>query len=698
MNAATQEFYRSRLILDTGIFSPIQVLIFPNLHSPKLKSSFLVPSCPDTAHIMNYLSAENISKSFGEQVLFSGLTFGLSKGDRTALIARNGTGKTTLLRILGGKEQQDTGDYTFRNGIKVAFLEQLPELEDALTIDALILTASTPVISVIRKYEKAVAESTRTHSPEALQLLEAATGEMDHVQGWDYDRRLRQLLDLFRITDTAQRVSSLSGGEKKRLALAMVLLDEPDFLILDEPTNHLDTDMIEWLEKYLSRTQLTLLMVTHDRYFLDRVCNRILELDRGQLYQYNGNYEYFLEKRSERELQRQTETDKAGQLMKKELEWLRRMPKARTGKSKARIDAFEGIKEKASAGTDAGELRLQVKIPRLGGKIRELKHISKHYDGLTLIDDFSYKFAKGDRLGIIGRNGTGKTTFLNVISGAEQPDQGVVETGETLVTGYYRQMHPGWKPAQRVIDAVKEIAEIVELKNGKTISASQFLEHFLFPPEAQYKMISKLSGGELRRLHLLTVLIRNPNFLILDEPTNDLDLFALNKLEEFLLGYEGCLVIVSHDRYFLDKLTDHLFIFEGEGVIRDHYGTYSDYRRLIAAGEKEMQSEGISRQVGPSSSTGENTGDPRMKKGGPEVKSDGKGAKKTRLTYKEKLEYEKLEPEIEALEQEKATLEEEMNAGSDDYDLLHRKSERISELVRLIDEKMQRWMDLGQYV
>lgn len=668
---------------------------------PQLFVQFSYLRLPEKVSNVNYLSAENISKAFGEQVLFSDLTFGLAKGDRTALIARNGTGKTTLLRILGGKEQQDSGEFTFRNGIKVAFLEQLPELEDTLTIDALILTANTPVISVIRSYEAAVAESTRTHSDESMQLLEAATAAMDRVQGWDYDRRLKQLLDLFRITDTSQQVSSLSGGEKKRLALALVLLDEPDFLILDEPTNHLDTDMIEWLEKYLSRSQLTLLMVTHDRYFLDRVCNRILELDHGQLFQYNGNYEYFLEKRAEREIQRQTETDKAGQLMKKELEWLRRMPKARTGKSKARIDAFQGIKEKAREVVDEGQLRLQVKIPRLGGKIKELKNIGKGYDDLKLINEFSYKFAKGERLGIIGRNGTGKTTFLNLISGAEEPDQGSIDTGATLVTGYYRQMNPGWKPSQRVIDAVREIAEIVELKDGKTISASQFLEHFMFPPQTQYKMISKLSGGELRRLHLLTVLIRNPNFLILDEPTNDLDLFALNKLEEFLLGYEGCLVIVSHDRYFLDKLTDHLFIFEGQGVIRDHYGTYSDYRRLIAAGRREEGPGSISEPGGKDAARPGSPGDSGPGSGGQDI-AKGKGDRaeqvKTRLTYKEKLEYEKLEPEIEALETEKANLEDEMNAGSDDFEQLHKKAERISELISLIDEKMQRWMELGQYI
>jgi ATP-binding cassette subfamily F protein uup len=659
--------------------------------------------------LMNYLSAENISKAYGVQVLFKGITFGLERGDKTALIARNGTGKTTLLRILSGQERSDTGEFTVRNGIRTAFLEQSPALDNNLTIDELIVSSNTPVLSVIRHYEKVIRDHSADHSTEGMKLLEAATNEMDHVQGWDYDRRLKQLLDLFRITDTSQRVASLSGGEKKRLALALVLLDEPELLILDEPTNHLDIDMIEWLERYLAQTNLTLLMVTHDRYFLDRVCNRILEMDRGTLFQYQGNYEYFLEKRAEREVQFQTETDKAGQLMKKELEWLRRMPKARTGKSKARIDAFDAIKEKATAASDEGELRLQVKIPRLGGKIKELEHIHKAYGSLSIIDDFSYKFAKGERLGIIGRNGTGKSTFLNVISGVEQPDSGTMDTGETLVVGYYRQMGISWKQNQRVIDVVKEIAEVVELKNGRTISASQFLEHFMFTPESQYKQIAKLSGGELRRLHLLTVLIKNPNFLILDEPTNDLDLFALNKLEEFLLGYEGCLVIVSHDRYFLDKLTDHLFIFEGEGKIRDHYGKYSQYRMEQEAKrseEKEQSArnqqlkgkDGDVQQVGNLS--GSRTGKSGQSHGGNKGKAAVQGGdqQKTKLTFKEQQEYAALENEIEALEGEKEELEQELIAGGDDYEALHSKSQRVAEIIGLVDRKMKRWMELGQYI
>lgn len=624
---------------------------------------------------MNYLSAENISKSYGDQTLFEGITFGLARGDKTAIIARNGTGKTTLLRILAGEESSDTGEYTFRNGIRVAFLEQAPDLDGSLTIDELILSANTPILTVIQHYEEVLRKNTEQHSVETEKLLVEANSEMDHLHAWDYERRLKQLLDLFRITDTTQKVSLLSGGEKKRLALALVLLDEPEVLILDEPTNHLDIDMIEWLEQYLSQTNLTLLMVTHDRYFLDRVCNRIIELSMGNLYQYQGNYEYFLEKRAEREDNRQVEAHRAGQLMKQELEWLRRAPKARTGKSKSRIDAFQGVKEKATQVKLEAELRLQVKSPRLGGKILELEGLSKKYGSLNILSNFSYKFAKGDRVGMIGRNGTGKTTFLNVIAGLENPDTGEIDLGATVSMGYYQQMGPKWKEEQRVIDAVKEIAEVVALENGSTISASQFLEHFMFSPEAQYKMISKLSGGELRRLHLLTVLIKNPNFLILDEPTNDLDLFALNKLEDFLLAFKGCLLIVSHDRYFLDKLTEHIFVFEGEGLIKDHYGSYSAYRR-----QKELAKK------------------PEKKASKPQSTPSGEKAKKTKLTFKEKQEYDKLEPEIEALEDEKSTLEAELNTPDPDYESLNQKSIRVGQLMEIIDEKMQRWLDLGQYV
>lgn len=631
---------------------------------------------------MNYLSAENISKSFGERLLFEALNFGLARGDKTALIARNGAGKTTLLRILAGKESSDMGGFSFRNGIKTAFLEQVPELDTSLTIDELILSANTPVLSVIQHYEKVLKEVTLEKGIDGQKKLDEATGEMDRVDAWDYERRLKQLLDLFRITDTSQVISSLSGGEKKRLALALVLLDKPDMLILDEPTNHLDVDMIEWLERYLAQTNLTLLMVTHDRYFLDRVCNRIFELNQGSLHQYQGNYEYFLQKRAEREELQQSEAHRAGQLMKKELEWLRRMPKARTGKSKSRIDAFDELKERAALPKDEGELRLRVKSPRMGGKIIEIHNVQKSFGSLNIINDFSYKFVKGERVGIIGRNGTGKTTFLNLISGLEQKDAGEIDTGATVVLGYYRQMGEEWEMEKRVIDAVKEVAEVVVTEDGKTISASQFLEHFMFPPDSHYKLISKLSGGELRRLHLLMVLIRNPNFLILDEPTNDLDLFALNKLEEFLLNFKGCLLIVSHDRYFLDKLTEHLFIFEGDGSIKDYYGSYSAYRYENNRARKRSVKDG---PIKPGKES---------EREGPA----GKNEVKTKLTFKEKHEYERLEMEIENLESEKAALEEELNAGSLDYESLNRKSVRVAEIIELIDAKLQRWMDLGQFV
>jgi ABC transport system ATP-binding/permease protein len=592
---------------------------------------------------MNYLSAENMSKAYGDQVLFEGLTFGMEKGEKVALVARNGTGKTTLLRILADKESADGGEFTFRNDIRVAFLEQSPDLDPALSVDQLILSANR--------------------------------AEMDQEKAMDFERRLKQLLDLFRITDTTQLIGNLSGGERKRLAMALVLLDQPDFLILDEPTNHLDIDMIEWLEGYLSRSTLTLLMVTHDRFFLDRVCDRIIELSLGKLYSYRGNYEYFLEKREEREDQRRVEAHRAGQLMKRELEWLRRMPKARTGKSKSRIDAFGEIREKARLKEEVGEFVLRVNMPRLGGKILEIENMCKSYGSLPIIRNFSYKFTKGERLGIIGRNGTGKTTFLNLISGQDPPDSGNMIAGETVVRAYYKQMMPEWKPDQRVIDAVTEIAETVSLKNGQTITASRFLEYFMFSPDAQYKRIEKLSGGELRRLHLLTVLIRNPNFLILDEPTNDLDLFALNTLEEFLLVFRGCLVIVSHDRYFLNKLTDHLFIFEGDGLIRDHYGSYSQYR---------MQQDKL-RKVGGKAS-GSAAGGARKK---PRAEKAGR-------SWKEQQEYEGLEAEIEVLEAEKAALEEEISSGALDYGQLNSKSTRIAELIRMIDSKVERWMDLDQ--
>jgi len=628
---------------------------------------------------MNYLSVENLSKTYGDKTLFEGLNFGFNKGEKVALIANNGTGKTTLLRILSGKEMPDSGEVTWRDGVKIAFLEQEPEMNGELTIDEMIYSGDAPVLKVIHAYEKAVHLQAEKHDSISQKALEKAMHEMDHKNAWDYERRMKQMLSLFRISDTSKKIALLSGGEKKRLALALVLLAEPEFLILDEPTNHLDIDMIEWLEKYLSQANLTLLMVTHDRYFLDRVCNHILEMSNGQLFHHLGNYEFFLFKKSEREEVAKTETDKARQLMKTELEWLRRQPKARTHKSKARIDSFDGIKEKATGFRAEKELKLQVKTSRLGGKILELENISKNYGKLKIVDSFSYLFKKGERIGVVGRNGSGKTSFLNVITGVEKADKGTIETGETVVFGYYRQSGMNFSPEKRVIDVVKEIAEVVVMGDGTSISASQFLDQFMFPPETQYKPVGKLSGGELRRLNLLTVLIKNPNFLILDEPTNDLDLMALNKLEEFLSNFGGCLVLVSHDRYFLDKLTDHIFVFEGEGKIRDYYGSYSNYRQSVA--QEQQQKGAASKEIIPS-----------------ENQVEKKEKPKTKLTYNEMREFEQLDREIPVLENEKSELEKELHLVSTDYEALNRISTRISELIQLIDDKTLRWMELGEWL
>jgi ATP-binding cassette subfamily F protein uup len=622
---------------------------------------------------MNYLSAENLSKSYGDKMLFEGLTFGLHKGEKTALIANNGTGKSTLLKILTGREVSDTGQIVSREGVKIAFLEQDPNFQSDQTIDELISSSHTDISTIIQDYEKAMQAQAIEDNTEARKMLEQATSEMDHKNAWDYERRLKQLLSLFRITDTTKNVDILSGGEKKRLALALVLLDEPDLLILDEPTNHLDIDMIEWLEKYLSRANLTLFMVTHDRYFLDRVCNHILEMSHGKLFYHQGNYEFFLQKKSEREDVQQVETDKARQLMKKELDWLGPMPKARTHKSKSRIQAFDGIKDKAAGVGKDSEIKLKVNIARLGGKILEIEHLSKSFGDIKIVKNFSYLFKKGERIGIVGRNGSGKTSFLNLITGLDKPDKGKVEAGQTVVFGYYRQAGIKLKEDKKVIDVVKDIAEVVHMGNGTTISASKFLEHFMFPAETQYKLVSKLSGGEKRRLHLLTVLIKNPNFLILDEPTNDLDLLVLNRLEEFLMDYPGCLILVSHDRYFLDKLSDHLFIFEGEGKIRDYYGPYSKY-----SFEKEYKKTTAPKHT-----------EQKPKEEKPKVK--------TKLSFNEKREYDGLEKEIEELELEKAALETSISSGELNFEDLNAKSERIAKLIELIDDKTLRWMELDEY-
>jgi ATP-binding cassette subfamily F protein uup len=510
---------------------------------------------------MNYISAENLSKSFGERILFSDISLGLSRGDKMAMVAANGAGKTSILRILSGKDSPDSGKVALRKGIRVGFLEQEPVIDSEASVSEYVKTAGSEVLQVIREYNGALEIQSAVHSPEADKALALATAKMDHLHAWDYERRMIQVLDRFSITNLDQKINTLSGGQKKRLALSLLLLDSPELLLLDEPTNHLDINMIEWLEKYLQQANITFLMVTHDRYFLDRVCNRILEISDSKLFYHQGNYSYFLEKKTLREEAENTEIYKAGKLMKSELEWIRRMPKARTTKSKSRIDAFYETKEKANSGKRTSELKLNIKMNRMGGKVLELKNLSKSYPGAKILENFSYSFLKGDRIGIIGKNGVGKSSFLNLLTGNEKSDSGSIDSGETIVFGFYKQDGIIVHDDKRVIDVVKDIAEIIMLNDGKSLSASQFLQHFMFPPEMQYSLVSKLSGGERRRLYLLTILIKNPNFLILDEPTNDLDIITLNKIEEFLSGFGGCLILATHDRYFLDKLVDHIFIF-----------------------------------------------------------------------------------------------------------------------------------------
>jgi ATP-binding cassette subfamily F protein uup len=627
---------------------------------------------------MNYLSVNNISKSFGEKILFKELSFGLNKGEKVALIANNGAGKTSLLRILAVPGTQDSGDVIRRQGLKLGFLEQEPLFDESRTIKMLFESEKNQAISAIKAYNKALSDQLVNHSEETQKAFEKASEAMEHSDAWDYERKMTELLTKFNITNLDQKIFSLSGGQKKRLALALALLDKPDLLLLDEPTNHLDIEMVEWLEQYLIQSPVTLLMVTHDRYFLDRICTKIIELEAGKLYTYKGNFSFYLEKKSLREEVSQAENDKARQLMKKELEWIRRMPKARTTKSKARIEAFKDISEKAVPKTKARDLNFHIKMSRMGGKILEFQKVSKHYDDIKILDEFSYSFIKGERIGIIGKNGVGKTSFLNVLAGKENADSGKVITGETIIFGYYTQDGIQVKEDKKVIDVIKDIAEVIVMGNGSSLTASQFLFQFMFTADMQYTMVSKLSGGEKRRLNLLTVLVKNPNFLILDEPTNDLDIFTLNKLEEFLSEFSGCLILVSHDRYLLDKLTDHLFIFEGNGVVENFYGSYTDYRDIKDESEKQqIKTKSDQKKIAV------NAGQP------------AKPNKKNKLTYKERIEFQQLEKEITEKENEKKTIEEALSSGFNSYDEMERMSRRIAILIDEIEQKTLRWIDLA---
>lgn len=628
---------------------------------------------------MTYLSVENLSKSFGIKQLFENITFGLSKGDKTALVAPNGTGKSTLLRIIAGEETQDDGEVMMQNDIRTGYLMQEPALQPGMTIREYILQGDSDITTIIKNYEEAVENQAVDFNEATQAAYMKATAAMDAANAWDFEQRMEQILGKLDIHNLSRTIDTLSGGEKKRVALAFVLIDNPDLLILDEPTNHLDLDMIEWLESYLIKSNVTLLMVTHDRYFLDRVCNHILEIDAGKLYHHNGNYAYYLQKKAEREVHEQAELHKAGQLYKKELDWMRRQPKARTGKSKSRIDAFHKTKDKVNATSDDATLELDVSSRRIGGQVLELENISKSYEDLIILDDFSYSFNKGERIGIIGKNGVGKSTFLKILTGEIEPDSGDVSTGATIEFGHYRQQEIDFDEGQRPIDVVKDVASVIELSDGKQISASQFLEHFMFPGKLQYTPVSKLSGGEKRRLALMMVLIKNPNFLILDEPTNDLDLMTLQKLEEFLLNFGGCLIVVSHDRFFMDKLVEHYFVFEGNGEIQDHHGTYLEYRAIKEAQEAE------NRRIEREKKSASKPAQPKPA----EIKSN-------KLSYKDQKKMKKLEKEIAGLEERKTEIESMMDGGGLDHEELQNISQEYAELNEKIDEQTMIWLELAE--
>jgi len=618
---------------------------------------------------MNLLTVENISKSYGELVLFSDISFGINKDQKIALIAKNGSGKTSILNIMSGKDTSETGQVTSRKGIKISFLEQEPDLNPNLTIEETIFTTDNEILKVIANYEKAV------ENPEDTERYQKAFEAMERLNAWDFETQYKQILFQLQLSKLDAKVSTLSGGQKKRLALANALLNKPDLLILDEPTNHLDLEMIEWLEAYFAKESITLFMVTHDRYFLDRVCNEILELDDNQLYTYKGNYSYYLNEKDARMEREAVEQQKTKMLYKKELDWMRRQPKARTTKSKSRIDDFAEIKQRAHKRRQEHEVQLELNMERLGSKILELHNISKSYGDKTILDKFDYNFTKGERVGIIGKNGTGKSTFLNILTQQEDVEGGKVVVGDTIKFGYYTQKGIPDKEGQKVIDVIREFGDYIPLKKGRQISAQQLLERFLFDRKKQYDFVEKLSGGERKRLYLCTVLIQNPNFLILDEPTNDLDIVTLNVLESFLLDFPGCLIVVSHDRYFMDKIVDHLFVFRGEGVIEDFPGNYSDYR----AYESSKVIEERENKTTSSEKTENNWRDT----------SGGK------LSYSEQKEYKQLEKDIQKLEEKKVVLQNKFTDLELDGDEIANISIELKEVTDAIEEKTERWFELS---
>lgn len=627
--------------------------------------------------MLSYLQADGISRRIGDRVLFENIYLNINKDDKIAIIAVNGAGKSSLLEIIAGIEAPDNGSLSIRRGLKTSYLKQYPVLNESNSIIDELFSTDSELVRTIKLYEKCLISG-------KADSLQPIIQKMDDLKAWDYEVAVKQILFRLKLNDLNVIIGTLSGGQKKRVALAKVLVEESDLLILDEPTNHLDLDMIEWLEDYLIRSNKTILMVTHDRYFLDRVCNVILELSGNEIYKYDGNYEYFLEKKQSRENIEKVNTEKARNLLRTELDWMRRMPKARRHKAKSRIESFYDLKERAAGRQGEQAININVNISRMGKKILELKNISKAYDDKILLKDFTYSFSRFEKAGLIGRNGTGKTTLLNIMTGISTPDSGTVERGETIIFGYYRQEGIQFDDDMTVIDAVKSIAETVVLGDGSVLSVTQFMNYFLFPPDKQYTLVRKLSGGEKRRLYLLTVLMKNPNFLILDEPTNDLDILTLNVLEEYLSGFRGCAIIVSHDRYFMDKVVDHIFENKGDGIIRDFPGNYTQLREK----EEFLQDQEFS-------ATG-NNGRKGVKT---EIETKGKKEKKGKkngLSFSEKREFEALLSEIEDLSNEKNEIEADLSGGALDPNDLLEKSRRHGDIIKMLNDKELRWFELSE--